>query len=113
MEQDFYLSRMRNQFGLLPIVPQAADRTTVHNVIFDELCCGIISETSRKRYLEIIERAKLDGADSVILGCTEIGLLINPADCDLATFDSTMLHADRAVDFALGEAATMPTALTA
>ena len=113
MEQEFYLSRMRNQFGLLPMVPEAADRTIVHNIIFDELCCGVIKPESRIRYLEVIERARVAGADSVILGCTEIGLLIGPDDCDLATFDSTMLHADHAVGFALGQALMNETARSA
>jgi aspartate racemase len=101
MEQEFYLGRLRSMHGIDAVIPQADDRTTIHDVIFGELCCGIVSEASRRAYLDIIARAKADGADSVILGCTEIGLLIGAQDTDLPTFDSTLLHADAAVDFAL------------
>lgn len=100
MEQDFYLSRMRERHGVNPIVPDADDRTIVHDVIFDELCCGIVLDKSRQHYLDIIERGRAKGADSVILGCTEIGLLIGPEHTDLPVFDSTLLHADAAIDFA-------------
>jgi aspartate racemase len=103
MEQDFYLSRMRAAHGLDPIVPEAEDRAAIHAVIFDELCRGIVREPSRRRYIDIVERARAHGADGVILGCTEIGLLIGPEHLDLPTFDSTLLHADAAVDFAIGE----------
>jgi len=101
MEQEFYLGRLRGMHGIDAMVPQADDRTIIHDVIFGELCCGVVSDTSRRAYLDIIARAKADGADSVILGCTEIGLLIGAQDTDLPTFDSTLLHADAAVDFAL------------
>lgn len=110
MEQDFYLARMRREFDLSPLVPDADDRTTVHDIIFDELCCGRILEASRRRYLDIIERGRLAGADSVILGCTEIGLLIGPQDVDLPVFDSTLLHADAAVAFSLLGQAPLPRA---
>jgi aspartate racemase len=103
MEQDFYLSRMRAAHGLDPIVPEAEDRAAIHAVIFDELCRGIVREPSRRRYIDIVERSRARGADGVILGCTEIGLLIGPEHLDLPTFDSTLLHADAAVDFAIGE----------
>jgi len=102
MEQDFYLSRLRERHGIDAIVPSEADRTVVHNVIFDELCQGIIRDESRQRYRDIIARGQAAGADSVILGCTEIGLLLDSNDLDLPTFDSTLLHADAAVAFALG-----------
>jgi aspartate racemase len=101
MEQDFYLSQLRDKHGLSPLVPDAEDRTTVHDIIFNELCCGVVHETSRRRYLDIIATVKAAGADSVILGCTEIGLLIGPQHLDLPAFDSTLLHADAAVAFAL------------
>jgi aspartate racemase len=101
MEQDFYVSRLRETHGLNLIVPEAEDRTSVHNIIFDELCCGTVLDTSRQRYLDIIERGRVAGADSVILGCTEIGLLIEAKDIDLPTFDSTLIHADAAVKFSL------------
>ncbi|MFN3745316.1 MAG: aspartate/glutamate racemase family protein [Hyphomicrobiaceae bacterium] len=100
MEQDFYVGRLRTRHGLDPIVPDADDRAIVHDVIFDELCCGVVCEASRARYLAIIERGRAKGADSVILGCTEIGLLIGREHTDMVVFDSTLLHADAAVDFA-------------
>jgi aspartate racemase len=103
MEQDFYLSRLREHHGIDAMVPSAADRTIVHKVIFDELCQGIIRDESRQRYLDIITRGCAAGADSVILGCTEIGLLLDSKSLGLPTFDSTLLHADAAVAFALGD----------
>jgi len=102
MEQDFYRSRLRERHGINAMVPDAADRTIVHDVIFNELCRGIVREESRQLYIDIIARGQAAGADSVILGCTEIGLLLSPQDIALPTFDSTLLHADAAVDFALG-----------
>lgn len=102
MEQDFYVERMRGEHGLAPIVPETDDRGAVHDIIFSELCCGIVRDDSRARYMDIIARGRSAGADSVILGCTEIGLLIKPEDLPLPAFDSTLLHADAAVDFALG-----------
>jgi aspartate racemase len=103
MEQDFYLSRLRDKHGLSPMVPNAEDRAAVHDIIFNELCRGEVNETSRQRYLDIVATAKAGGADSVILGCTEIGLLIGPQHLDLPAFDSTLIHADAAVDFALDQ----------
>jgi aspartate racemase len=102
MEQDFYLGRLRDQHGLDAIVPAQADRTAVHDIIFDELCRGTVCESSRQRTVDIIARGQACGADSVILGCTEIGLLIGPQHSGLPMFDSTLLHADAAVAFALG-----------
>jgi aspartate racemase len=101
MEQDFYLAQLRDKHGLSPMVPNAEDRTAVHDIIFNELCRGVVRETSRQRYLDIVAAAAADGADSVILGCTEIGLLVGPQHFDLPVFDSTLLHADAAVAFAL------------
>jgi aspartate racemase len=101
MEQDFYVSRLRQTYGLDLIVPEAEDRTTVHEIIFDELCCGKVLEASRRRYIDIIERGKARGADSVIFGCTEVGLLLRQQDIDLPAFDSTLIHADAAVRFSL------------
>jgi aspartate racemase len=101
MEQDFYLARMRERHVIDPLVPEEAERATVHDVIFGELCQGIIREWSRRLFLDIIANGRARGADSVILGCTEIGLLIGPGHVDLPMFDSTLLHADAAVAFAL------------
>lgn len=104
MEQDFYRARMLRDFGIEALVPDAADRATVHRVIFEELCCGIVRPESRAEYQRIIEAARQEGADSVILGCTEIGLLIGQEDSTLPVFDSTLLHAESAIRFALGNA---------
>ncbi|KAB2919352.1 MAG: aspartate/glutamate racemase family protein [Hyphomicrobiaceae bacterium] len=101
MEEDFYVDRLRQRHALSPIIPEAPDRAAVHNIIFDELCRGIVRGGSRERYLDIIARGRAAGADGVILGCTEIGLLIGPGHLDLPVFDSTLLHADAAVAFAM------------
>ncbi len=106
MEQGFYLSRLREQHNLDPLVPAAVDRAIVHQVIFDELCQGIVRDTSRQSFKEIIARGRARGADSVILGCTEIGLLIGKKDADLPMFDSTLIHADTAVEFSLAQSGT-------
>jgi len=101
MEQDFYVARLRERFGLDPVIPDADDRTVIHDIIFDELCQGIVRDESRKLYLDIIARGKAQGADSVILGCTEICLLVGPEHIDLPVFDSTLLHADAAIEFSM------------
>jgi aspartate racemase len=101
MERDFYRGRLRERYGIEALVPEADDRTFVHDVIFGELCLGVINDASRRRYLDIIGRGRQSGADAVILGCTEVGLLIRATDVDLPLFDTTLLHADAAVDFAL------------
>jgi aspartate racemase len=101
MEQDFYLSQLRDKHGLSPMVPNAEDRNAVHDIIFNELCCGVVRESSRQRYLDVVATAASAGADSVILGCTEICLLIGSQHFDLPVFDSTLLHAEAAVGFAL------------
>jgi aspartate racemase len=101
MEQDFYVARLRERFGLDPVIPDADDRTVIHDIIFDELCQGIVRGESRQRYLDAIARGKARGADSVILGCTEICLLVGPEHIDLPVFDSTLLHADAALEFSM------------
>ncbi|MBS0248928.1 MAG: aspartate/glutamate racemase family protein [Proteobacteria bacterium] len=108
MEQPFYLERLRQKNGLAPLVPREIDRGAVHSIIFDELCKGVVREPSRHRYLEIIERGRAEGADSVILGCTEIGMLISQADVDLPVFDSTLLHAHAAIEYSLAEPTLRP-----
>ena len=104
MEHGFYTERMRRH-GLDPMVPEAVDRSLVHDVIFDELCAGEVKDASRQAYLAIIDKAKRAGADCVILGCTEICLLLDPDSLALPGFDSTTIHARAAVDFALQHAA--------
>lgn len=101
MEQDFYRKRMEDRFGFEVIVPNSADRQDVHDIIFGELCCGIVKSSSKARYEEIVAKGKAAGADCVILGCTEIGLLVSADDFDIPTFDSTLLHADAAVRISL------------
>lgn len=102
MEQDFYRGRLIEQFGLDVIIPSETDRQTVHDIIYDELCQGEIKATSKQQYMEIIDRLVTDGAQGIILGCTEIGLLIKQADVALPVFDTTQIHATAAVEMALG-----------
>lgn len=101
MEKDFYKGRLSDKHGIEIHVPDPCEREDVHRIIYDELCQGVISADSRARYLDIIAAAKAGGADGVIFGCTEVGLLISPSDFDLPAFNSTELHAQAAVDFAL------------
>ena len=102
MEQPFYADRLRERHALDPIVPDEPGRAMVHGIIYEELCRGVVRPESKARYLAEIDRLRQDGADSVILGCTEIGMLICQADLDLPVFDTTRLHAEAAMDFALG-----------
>ena len=102
MEQDFYVKRLSDQHGLNVVIPQADQRERVHRIIYDELCLGIIQEDSQTQYQEIIAELKRRGAEAVILGCTEITLLIQAEDSVLPTFDTTRLHAQAAVEHALG-----------
>lgn len=110
MEQEFYVARLREGFGLDPVIPHADDRAIIHDIIFDELCQGIVRQESRRLYLDAIARGKEQGADGVILGCTEICLLVGPEHIDLPVFDSTMLHADAALEFAMAKETPRPRA---
>jgi aspartate racemase len=101
MEQDFYKGRIIEKFGLDVIVPNEVSRKIVHDIIYQELCLGIIKENSKQAYLEIINSLIQDGVEAVILGCTEITLLISQLDCMVPVFDTTKIHAEYAVDFAL------------
>ncbi len=103
MEQEFYRGRLEKQHGIRVLVPNEPNRDTVHRIIYDELCAGIIDDTSRGRYREIIGRLVKEGAQGIILGCTEIALLVSQADSPVPLFDTTAIHARNAVDFALGE----------
>ncbi len=85
------------------MIPEGDDIAVVNNVIFDELCCGVIKDDSRAAYSEIIRKLKDRGAEAVILGCTEIGLLISQEDSVLPVFDTTIIHAESAARFALSE----------
>ncbi len=100
MEEDFYRDRLL-QHGLKVLVPDAEDRREVDRVIYDELCRGRIREESRDAYRESIRALADRGAEGVILGCTEIGLLIGPADAPIPIFDTTSIHAESAVQRAL------------
>lgn len=101
MEEDFYRGRLESQHCLKVMIPDATDRDFVHRVIYDELCCGVTREASRAAYRAIIERLVARGAKGIILGCTEIGLLVGPDDSAMPLFDTTTLHAESAVEFAL------------
>ena len=104
MTQDFYKKRLAER-GFEVLIPGEADIETVNSVIFEELCRGVIREGSREKFKEIIEKLKDDGAEAVILGCTEIGLLIRQSDVSVPVFDTTVIHAKRAAQLALaGEA---------
>jgi aspartate racemase len=98
MTQDFFIGRLRNKFGLDVIVPEDNAKQIINRIIYDELVLGEINPESRVHYVEIIEGL---GAQGVILGCTEIGLLIKPEHSPIPVFDTTRLHAEAAVDFAL------------
>jgi aspartate racemase len=102
MEMDFYRSRMR-EHGVEIIVPGEPDRTLVHDVIYQELTQGRVEDSSRDNYRRIITDLAGRGAEAVILGCTEITLLIGPADSPIPVFDSTRLHVEHAVDLALSD----------
>ena len=103
MELPFWAQRLRERYGIDLVVPDEFDRALVHRVIFDELCRGRIDDSSRAQYVAITERLREKGAEAVILGCTEIGLLIKPDDVALPSFDTTALHAAAAVSFALSD----------
>lgn len=100
MEQRFYLDRLRAA-GLSPITPGDADRAETHRIIYDELCRGEIREESRAAYEAIAGRLRAAGADSLILGCTEVGMLLSPANSPLPVFDTTHIHCDAALAAAL------------
>ena len=102
MEQDFLKQRLIAQ-GLTVLVPDDAERKEVHRIIYDELCVGVISEQSREIYQGVIQSLTARGAQAIILGCTEIGLLIKPEHSALPLLDTTELHAQSAVAFALGD----------
>lgn len=101
MEADFYAGRLRDRYGLHVIVPQADDRITVHNVIYDELVRGIVREESRASYLAIIDRLIASGAQAVIAGCTEIELLVKPDHVTVPYYPTTRIHAETAARLAL------------
>ena len=101
MEQDFYRARLATRHGLKVLVPDAPDRDTVHRTIYDELCRGQILPTSRGAYRAIIAKLVAQGAQAIILGCTEISLLVDATDATVPLFDTTAIHARHAAEWAL------------
>ena len=101
MEQDFYVGRLRYGHGLEVLIPPAEDRRIVHEVIYDELCLGVVRDASRDQYRRIIGELAERGAEGILLGCTEIDLLIGQDDASVPLFDTTRLHAQKAVELAL------------
>lgn len=97
MEQDFYKGRLTEKYGIDVIVPEESEREDVHSVIYNELCLGTIDENSRERYLKIIAQLTANGAEAVILGCTEIALLVQQNHTATPLYDTTAIHAEQAV----------------
>jgi len=103
MEQDFYKGRLTDHFGIEVIVPEPEQQNSIHNIIYQELCLGVISDQSRQRYLEVIEQLQHRGAQGVILGCTEIALLLQQSHTSVPLYDTTAIHAASAVELALSQ----------
>lgn len=101
MEQDFYKKRLTDGYGLTVLVPDEDSRALVHQVIYQELCLGVVKPDSRLQYQQIMADLVVQGAEAIILGCTEIALLVSAEDCAVPLFDTTFLHAQKAADFAL------------
>ena len=101
MEQDFYKGRLSNKYGINVLVPNEEDREIVHRIIYQELCLGKIQAESKAEYLRIIDSLANQGAEAVILGCTEIGMLVNQGDTNVKLFDTTAIHAEKAVEYAI------------
>jgi aspartate racemase len=103
MEQEFYRGRLRDQHHLDVLIPDDADRGVVHKIIYEELCLGLVRDASRAEYRRIIQRLVDQGAQGVILGCTEISMLVGPSDSPVPLFDTMSIHARKAAEWALGE----------
>jgi aspartate racemase len=101
MEQDFYKGRLVERYGLEVLIPEEEDRQIIHRVIFDELCLGEISDKSREAYLKIIDKLVVLGSEAIILGCTEIGLLVHQEHTSTPLLDTSIIHARKAVEVAL------------
>jgi len=101
MEQDFYKGRLSENYGLNVLVPNEEDRQIVHKIIYQELCLGKIQADSKTEYLRIIDMLANQGAEAVILGCTEIGMLVSQDDTKVKLFDTTAIHAEKAVEYAI------------
>jgi aspartate racemase len=103
MEHDFYRGRLRDKHHLDVLIPDDRDREIVHKIIYDELCMGVVCDTSRAEYRRIIQRLADQGAQGVILGCTEISMLVGASDSPVPLFDTTSIHARKAAEYALGK----------
>jgi aspartate racemase len=101
MEQDFYKGRLDRDHGLDVLVPGKSDRAFIHQTIFQELCLGIAKHETREKYLRIIDTLAKQGAEAIILGCTEIGMLVGQKDTPVKLFDTTAIHAQKAVQYAM------------
>jgi aspartate racemase len=108
MEQEFYRGRLRDQHHLDVLIPDDADRGVVHKIIYEELCLGLVRDASRAEYRRIIQRLVDQGAQGVILGCTEISLLVGQSDSPVPIFDTTSIHARKAAEWALSEEVNFP-----
>lgn len=106
MEQTFYRGRLQEQFAIETLIPEADDRAQINQIIFDELCLGTFSEASRDYYLQTIAALAEQGAEGVIFGCTEIGLLVPAELSPLPVFDTAAIHAEDAVNFMLSAGPT-------
>jgi len=103
MEQDFYKNRLTEKFGIEVVIPDSDDRTVVHDVIYKELCLGKVNASSRQQYLDIVDKLHKQGAEAVIMGCTEITLLINQQNTDVPLYDTTEIHAEAAVRWSIDD----------
>ena len=101
MEQDFYKARLAERHGLQVIVPPEADREAVHRIIDEQLCLGQVRDASREVFREVMANLVDQGAQAIVLGCTEIGMLVGPQDCNVSLLDTTVLHANAAVEWLL------------
>ena len=101
MEENFYIDRLKAH-DLDVLVPPADERAEVNRIIYDELCRGVVTDASRRRYRDVMAALVASGADCIILGCTEITMLVGSADTSVETFDTTAIHAETAADFAIG-----------
>jgi len=108
MEQEFYRGRLRDQHHLDVLIPDDADRGVVHKIIYEELCLGLVRDASRAEYRRIIQRLVDQGAQGVILGCTEISMLVGQSDSPVPLFDTTAIHASKAAEWALTEEVNFP-----
>ena len=103
MEEDFYIDRLKAH-DLDVLIPSGGERADVNRIIYDELCLGVVADASRRRYQDVMAALVGRGADCIILGCTEITMLVGAADTSVETFDTTAIHAETAADFAIGSA---------